>query len=84
MSGEGLMVQFPIRPPDGADWTIEPVALDGGLVGLVIGFQLDGEPITLALRMDRPESRQLAHAILAAGGDATERTFTGGSGGSIG
>lgn len=31
--------------------------------------------------MDRPDSRLFARAVLAAGGDATERTFTGGSSG---
>ena len=64
----------PIVPSDGSAWSIDVIAQENG-VGLVIGFDFDGKPATLTLSLDRPDSRILASAILAAGGDATERTF---------
>lgn len=64
-----------ITPPDGSDWSIDAVAIEDGLVGLVLVFDLAGERYQLTLALDRPDSRTLAQGLLAAGGDGTERTF---------
>lgn len=71
-------MSFPIKPADGAGWSIDAVPSAEG-VDIVLVFDLAGVPTQVALAMSRPESRAFAHAVLAAGGDATERTFTGGS-----
>ncbi|TFZ60685.1 hypothetical protein E4V01_02425 [Methylorubrum sp. Q1] len=38
---------------------------------------LGGRPVTAILSLDRAEARAFARALLAAAGDATERTFVG-------
>ncbi|MGN7122904.1 hypothetical protein [Methylorubrum thiocyanatum] len=67
---------YPITPPDGADWSIDVEATDAG-VALILVFDLAGVPTRAKLDMDRPDSRKFARAVLAAGGDAMERTFEG-------
>lgn len=37
---------------------------------------LNGAPATAIITLDRAEARAFARALLAAAGDATERTFT--------
>lgn len=50
-----------------------PVA-DG--VQLTLGLpDLGGSPVTAILTLDRTEARTFARALLAAAGDAAERTF---------
>lgn len=71
---------YSITPPDGAAWSIDVEATAAG-VALVLVFDLAGVPTRAKLDMDRPDSRRFARAVLAAGGDAMERTFSGGSSG---
>lgn len=67
---------YPITLPDGADWSIDVEATDAG-VALILVFDLAGVATRAKLDMDRPDSRKFARAVLAAGGDAMERTFEG-------
>lgn len=49
---------------------------EGEGVRLELGLpDLDGRPVTAILSLDRAEARAFARALLAAAGDATERTF---------
>ncbi|RVU19698.1 hypothetical protein [Methylobacterium oryzihabitans] len=57
------------------DWTLQVSPTDSG-VRIEIGLpDLGGAPVTATLALDRSEARHLARALLAAAGDATERTF---------
>jgi hypothetical protein len=59
-------------PPD---WTLTVTPTPDG-VELALGLpDLDGRPATATLRLDRAEARRFARALLAAAGDAAERTF---------
>ena len=59
-------------PPD---WTLTVAPTPNG-VELAVGLaDLDGHPVTATLRLDRAEARRFARALLAAAGDAAERTF---------
>lgn len=71
---------YPVTPPDGTTWSLDVERTDDG-IALVLVYEIAGQPFRLRLGMDRPDSRMFARAVLAAGGDATERTFTGGSSG---
>lgn len=71
---------YPVTPPDGSTWSLDVKPTADG-VALVFVFELGGTPTEVKLGMDRTDSRMFARALLAAGGDATERTFTGGSSG---
>lgn len=71
---------YPVTPPDGTAWSLEVEKTADG-VALFLVYEISGEPTKLRLGMDRTDSRRFARAVLAAGGDATERTFTGGSSG---
>jgi len=73
-------MSYPVTPPDGTTWSLDVEATTDG-IALVLVYDLAGQPTRLRLGMDRPDSRVFARAVLAAGGDATERTFTGGSSG---
>ena len=56
-------------------WSLSASA-EGEGVRLELGLpDLDGRPVTAVLRLDRTEARAFARALLAAAGDATERTF---------
>ena len=57
-----------------APWSLAAAPIDHG-VRVALDIDVDGTPHTFQLDMDRAESRTFARAILAAGGDATERTF---------
>ncbi len=60
-------------PPQ--DWTLTVTPTPDG-VELALGLpDLDGRPATAILRLERAEARGFARALLAAAGDATERTF---------
>jgi hypothetical protein len=62
------------------DWSIAVAAAPDG-VRIEIGLPgLEGTPVTAILALDREEARTLARALLAASGDAMERTFPRASG----
>ena len=57
------------------DWSLSVAAADDG-VRVEIGLpDVAGRPFTAILALDRDEARTLARALLAASGDAIERTF---------
>jgi hypothetical protein len=57
------------------DWSLAVTAAPDG-VRVEIGLpDLAGKPVTAILALDREEARTLARALLAASGDAIERTF---------
>ena len=58
------------------DWSLSVAAVEQG-VRVEIGLpDLSGRPFTAILTLDRDEARTLARALLAASGDAIERTFS--------
>ncbi|MCP1547409.1 MULTISPECIES: hypothetical protein [Methylorubrum] len=58
-------------------WSLSARA-EGEVVRLELGLpDLGGRPVTAILSLDRTEARAFARALLAAAGDATERTFVG-------
>ncbi|WP_438345280.1 hypothetical protein [Methylorubrum populi] len=58
-------------------WSLSTRA-EGEGVRLELGLpDLGGRPVTAILSLDRTEARAFARALLAAAGDATERTFVG-------
>lgn len=59
-------------PQDTLGWALAARAIAGG-----VALQLDvpSRDLTAAIDMTRDEARAFARAILAAAGDATERTF---------
>ncbi|GJD96193.1 hypothetical protein [Methylobacterium iners] len=57
------------------DWTLS-VAPVGDGVQVELGLaDLGGRPVTAILTLDRRDARLFARALLAAAGDAAERTF---------
>jgi hypothetical protein len=53
---------------------------EGEGVRLELGLpDVGGQPVTAVLSLDKTEARAFARALLAAAGDATERTFPAGS-----
>ena len=57
------------------DWSVA-VAAEADGVRVEIGLpDLAGKPVTAILALSREEARTLARALLAASGDAMERTF---------
>ncbi|GEP08423.1 hypothetical protein [Methylobacterium gnaphalii] len=53
---------------------------EGDGVRVELGLpDLGGAPVTAVLRLDKTEARAFARALLAAAGDATERTFPAGT-----
>ena len=57
------------------DWTLAVAPTPDG-VTLELGLRhLPGGPVTAVIALDRAEARRFARAVLAAAGDATERTF---------
>ncbi|MFE1599958.1 hypothetical protein [Methylobacterium sp. ID0610] len=57
------------------DWTLKVTPTEAG-VQLELGLSdLGGQPVTAVIGLDRAEARHFARALLAAAGDATERTF---------
>ncbi|GEL40003.1 hypothetical protein MEX01_05940 [Methylorubrum extorquens] len=56
-------------------WSLSAMP-EGEGVRLELGLpDLGGRPVTAILSLDRAEARAFARALLAAAGDATERTF---------
>ncbi len=57
-------------------WSLAATPVADG-VRLELGLaDLNGAPATAIITLDRAEARTFARALLAAAGDATERTFT--------
>ncbi|ACA18711.1 conserved hypothetical protein [Methylobacterium sp. 4-46] len=57
------------------DWTLRVTPTEAG-VQVEFGLsELGGEPVTAVIALDRGEARRFARALLAAAGDAAERTF---------
>lgn len=57
------------------EWTLRVEPAPGG-VSLELGLpDLGGRPVTARIALDREEARRFARALLAAAGDAAERTY---------
>ncbi len=64
-------------PADNRGWSLSATP-EGEGVRLELGLpDLDGRPVTAILSLERAEARAFARVLLAAAGDATERTFVG-------
>ncbi|AWN55124.1 hypothetical protein [Methylobacterium sp. 17Sr1-1] len=57
------------------DWTLRVTPTEAGVRLELDLADLDGAPVTAAIALDRAEARRFARAMLAAAGDAAERTF---------
>lgn len=60
---------------DRAGWSLQASAVPDGVRLELALPDLGGTPVTAAIVLDRAEARAFARALLAAAGDATERTF---------
>ncbi len=58
-------------------WSLSASAVAEGVRLELALPDLGGQPATAALILDRAEARAFARALLAAAGDAAERTFRG-------
>ncbi len=56
------------------EWTIEALPTEAG-VDLRIVLPVEGETVTAVLSLDRTQARTFGRSVLAAAGDALERTF---------
>ena len=64
-------------PSGDGGWSLQATAVPDG-VRLDLGLpDIGGGPVTAAIVLDRAEARAFARALLAAAGDAAERTFPG-------
>jgi len=59
----------------GSGWSLQASAVPEGVRLELALSDLGGGPVTAAIVLDRAEARVFARALLAAAGDATERTF---------
>jgi hypothetical protein len=59
----------------GSGWSLQARAIPDGVRLELALADLGGAPVTAAIVLDRAEARAFARALLAAAGDATERTF---------
>lgn len=57
-------------------WSLSARAAGAGVRLELFLPDLDGKPVTAVIALDRAEARAFARALLAAAGDATERTFS--------
>ena len=57
------------------DWSLSVAPSEDGVQLALDLKDLNGQPFTAILALDRVEARHLARALLAAAGDAAERTF---------
>lgn len=62
-------------PQTKRDWSLSVAASANGVQLALDLKDLGGQPFTAILDLDRVEARHLARALLAAAGDAAERTF---------
>lgn len=66
----------PVQGSETGGWSLAATPVTDG-VRLELGLgDLGGAPATAIITLDRAEARAFARALLAAAGDATERTFT--------
>ncbi len=56
------------------EWSLEVLATESG-VDLKIMLPIQGEMVTAVLSLDRQQARTFGRSVLAAAGDATERTY---------
>lgn len=63
------------RGADGQGWSLSATAVAGGVRLELALADLNGAPASAVLILERGEARAFARALLAAAGDATERTF---------
>ncbi|SDA13149.1 hypothetical protein SAMN02799622_00923 [Methylobacterium sp. UNC378MF] len=61
-----------LRTSDTSAWALAARPIAGGVQ---LGLDVLGRDLTVALDLTREEARAFARALLAAAGDATERTF---------
>ena len=59
----------------GGGWSLQAIAVPDGVRLELALADLGGSPVTAAIVLDRSEARAFARALLAAAGDAAERTF---------
>ncbi|AYO81671.1 MULTISPECIES: hypothetical protein [Methylobacterium] len=59
----------------GGGWSLQASAVPDGVRLELALADLGGSPVTAAIVLDRSEARAFARALLAAAGDAAERTF---------
>ncbi|KQS61674.1 MULTISPECIES: hypothetical protein [Methylobacterium] len=59
----------------GSGWSLQASAVPDGVRLELALADLGGAPVTAAIVLDRTEARAFARALLAAAGDAAERTF---------
>ena len=59
----------------GSGWSLQASAVPDGVRLELALADLVGAPVTAAIVLDRTEARAFARALLAAAGDAAERTF---------
>ncbi|WP_128564239.1 hypothetical protein [Methylobacterium crusticola] len=57
------------------DWTLRVAPTEAGVELEFALADLGGRPVTAVIALDRAEARHFARALLAASGDAAERTF---------
>ncbi|MDP4002850.1 hypothetical protein [Methylobacterium sp. NEAU K] len=62
-------------PERGGGWSLQASAVPDGVRLELALPDLGGSPVTAAIVLDRSEARAFARALLAAAGDAAERTF---------
>ncbi|GJE44860.1 hypothetical protein [Methylobacterium soli] len=58
-------------------WTLTTTRNPDGTVDLTTTIATEGEPMIVVLRLNREEARAHARGVMAAAGDAIERTFGG-------
>ena len=58
----------------GDEWSIEALPSEAG-VDLRITLPVEDKSITAVLSLDRAQAREFARSVLAAAGDAMERTY---------
>ncbi|GJE39713.1 hypothetical protein [Methylobacterium persicinum] len=63
------------QPGREASWSLQASAVREGVRLELTLPDLSGESLTAAVILDRAEARAFARALLAAAGDAAERTF---------
>ncbi|EIZ85714.1 hypothetical protein WYO_1486 [Methylobacterium sp. GXF4] len=63
------------KSTDRGGWSLQASAVPDGVRLELALADLGGSPVTAAIVLDRSEARAFARALLAAAGDAAERTF---------
>ena len=58
-------------------WMLGPSRREDGTIDLRLTIATEGEPMIVVLNLTREEARAHARGVMAAAGDALERTFGG-------